>query len=139
MILYLNGQDIRNFTIGVLEVEPFQIVKTIKSDPKDFLLHINDFLKSNNRKIKDVKKIIVVVGPGSATSLRSILSIVNTIRFTQEIEVAGIEKDPLEKDSEILKKIDQKKVEFIKSEDILLPKYAHGPRITISKKDNLGQ
>lgn len=138
MMLYINGQDIRKLTIALFTDSIAPILETYECAPEGYLKKIDDFLSGCKKKMKDFDRIIVVIGPGSATALRSILSIVNTLAFTYGVEILGIEKTPLEKDENTVEAIQKGKVKFIKK-DILLPIYSHGPRITISKKDQLGR
>lgn len=132
MNLYLNGQDIHKLVIGEWEGELETINDTA---PEHFLQHIVAFLNKKHVTLQEVQGWYVVIGPGSATALRTILAIVNTLRFAlPEVQLFGIKKDP-EKNDKLF--IEDLKKEPLSSTNMLLPIYAHGPRITISKRDQL--
>lgn len=137
-MLYVNGQDIKTFVIGLVGKEAGESLQVIsETEPDAYLSHIDDFLKKEGKQIQDIETIYVVVGPGSATALRAILSIVNTIKFAAGLELVGVEKPMLEDDQETVRKINDGQATLIKDDEFLSPIYAHGPRITISKKDQL--
>lgn len=137
MMLYVNGQDIKFVTFCILGT-PFEPpVRTVKVGPERFLSALQKYLKDNNKRIEDIKKIVCVVGPGSPTSLRGILSIVNTIRFVTDVELIGIKKHRLEKDETVIDRLNQGIIEPVSRGEMLIPIYLTGPRITTSKKDQL--
>jgi hypothetical protein len=138
MMLYVNGQDIRRLTLGLLHQDSEPVLETYQCSPEEFLKRIDTFFKEHGMTVDDVDQIITVKGPGSATSLRSILSIINTLGFFKGVKVAGVEKELETLDKDVINSILNESVELDYSETIL-PKYSHGPRITISKKDQLGQ
>lgn len=138
MILYINGQDIKQFAIGFIGKDLHEPVRLIiETTPDAYLGHVHDFLKESNKMISDVEKIVAVVGPGSATALRTTLSIVNTIGFVEGIQLVGVEKDMMEDDHETVQKINDGEAKIVEVNEFLEPIYAHSPRITKSNKDQL--
>lgn len=138
MILYVNGQDIKTLVIGTVDEQANEPPRVIsETAPEAYLSHIDDFLKGSHKEVSDVEKIFVVVGPGSATALRAILSIVNTMKFAAGVDLVGVEKPMLEDDRETLRKINEGQATLVKDRDFLAPIYAYAPRITRSKKDVL--
>lgn len=137
MILYLNGQDINRIVLGTVRDQVVNI-ETIDSSPEKYLKVIDGFLKKEKQDIENLEGILVVVGPGSATALRAILAIVNTLHFTHKIPLYIVEKNAGDSDEESV-------VESIKNlvplnlGEYAEPVYAHSPRITPSKKDRLGR
>lgn len=138
MMLYINGQDIRSFAIGFTAPEGSSMLKIIQeTSPEKYLQHIHDFLKDNDASVSEIEKLYAVVGPGSATALRTTLSIVNTIAFVSEVELIGVVKSQEEQDEVTISNIRSEKAELIRGKEQLDAIYEHGPRITVSKKDQL--
>lgn len=138
MMLYINGQDIARFVVGVADAETVLSLEVMEgARPEQFLASIDSFLRENDYAIEDMTRLVVVVGPGSATALRAVLSIVNTIAFVRGVDLVGVEKDPVQDDEVFLRSILAKEIEVHVSESFLHPVYAHEPRITVSKKDHL--
>jgi len=138
MIIYLNGQDINRIILANLQegIEEKDIVVT-EMGTEGFLKAFRDFLSSNNIGLGDVEKLFVVIGPGSATALRSSLAIVNTLGFSNAIDLVGIEKEKDEQDIDTIKKLLEQGLSTFDIKNVLMPKYEHKPRITISTKDAL--
>lgn len=137
MMLYVNGQDIRKFTLALVRGNGDVSVCEYETSPEQFLFQLDAFLNKEGVRVGEIERIVTVIGPGSATALRSILSIVNTMQFVQGIEVLGVEKDPEIDDKKWIERIMNKDLDMIIPKPFLQPTYAHGPRITISKKDHL--
>ncbi|MCH8049720.1 hypothetical protein IH979_03375 [Patescibacteria group bacterium] len=139
MMLYVNGQDIKQITFGIVGTSVKPPVRTVQIGPEGFLSALDDFLKDNHQTVKDIKRIFAVIGPGSATALRATMSIVNTIRFMTKIQLIGIEKNPLEQDVDTIKAINQGKIKPVIKGELLIPIYAQPARITLSTRDYLGR
>lgn len=140
MIMYINGQDIRSITFAVLDSGQNISEKDIfqkEVGPEGFLKAFRDFLSEKAVRLDEIKRVFVVVGPGSATALRSILAIVNTMAFTLPIELIGIEKQKDEHDIDTVKKILEQDPSTFEIKKVLSPIYEHEPRITVSTKDVL--
>ncbi len=135
MYLYLSALDISELHIGLLEedltIKEYQCIKT---PPEGFLLSIDAFFKKNTSSLDDVKRLIVVNGPGSFTSTRIITSIANAIIFSKKfpaITIENPEKVPLEDlIDEIKEKISNKQLKHY----FIEPFYNRPPHITMPKK-----
>lgn len=125
MKLYVNGQDIRQLVVGDVDQGTLTIVET---EPEGYLKALAGYLK-------EVTEIYAVVGPGSATALRSILTILQTIHFVQGTPLLAIQKSPEEDDVVTIKRA----IADAQPVETLTPIYQHSPRITISNKDALGR
>lgn len=139
MMIYLNGQDINRICIALLGSSGEPALREVEGEPEDFLRALDKFLHDNHLKLKDIERIVAVVGSGSATALRTSLAIVNTIAFATEIELVGIEKDPLEHNIDTIKKINDRQIKIVAQGKKLMPTYSQAPKITKSKKDALGR
>ncbi len=137
MILYVNGQDINELILGLVEKEVH--LETFSVGPEKYLATLDAFLQTQNIELDKLEGIAVVVGPGSATALRSSLSIVNTVHFAKKLPLYIIEKDPVAVDEDIVTKDMLSKLEPLGERSFAEPIYAHAPRITPSKKDALGR
>lgn len=135
MMLYINGSDIAKFTIGAVAddrasfaIEP----KTFAVRPEEFLFTVDAWLREQRIDITAISNLAVVIGPGSATALRTSLAWANTFAFTQSIPMYGIE---LAVGSD-----ERAALIGIASMDpvpMLRPVYANAPTITVTKKDAL--
>jgi len=73
--------------------------KSISTD-RDLLITLDDFLKRSNVTLKDIEKIKVHKGPGSFTSLRIGISIVNTLNYAlglkniKDLDIPKYGKEP---------------------------------------------
>ena len=90
-MLFLSAQDIKEVTIGLLDGDSLVQQATVKSDPEQYLAMIMNTLKSWSQNVDNVKAVVVVLGPGSATALRASVTIANAIGFARDIPVIGIE------------------------------------------------
>ncbi|MEK7632755.1 MAG: hypothetical protein AAB473_03115 [Patescibacteria group bacterium] len=135
MMLYVNGSDIAKLTIGAIADDraSFSIPpKTLSVRPEEFLFTIDAWLREQHIDLKSITDLAVVIGPGSATALRTILAWANTFAFTQSIPMYGIELAPGADDRAAL--ID---LASMSSVPMLRPVYANAPTITATKKDAL--
>ncbi len=138
MMIYANGQDIKRFVLATIgkTIDDKQVI-TFETEPEGYLKAFVSFLEHNNANIDDVKRIFVVIGPGSATALRSSIAIFNTLGFAKGIELVGIEKAKDEQDICTIKKIIESGLSSYSPVHVLAPVYEHEARITISTKDAL--
>ena len=90
MYLYISAQDINELMVGLVDDHSLIQEKVVQSDPESFLLEIVELLQEWSISFKDLTAIIVVLGPGSPTSLRVTVTIANTIGFVREIPVIGL-------------------------------------------------
>ncbi len=134
-MLYVNGSDIAKLTIGAIAENRASFAippKTFSVRPEEFLFTIDSWLREQRIDLKSISDLAVVVGPGSATALRTILAWANTFAFTQSIPMYSIELAPGVDDRAAL--ID---LAGTHSVPMLRPLYANAPTITATKKDAL--
>lgn len=100
----------------------------------DLLKHIHTMLEKKNVKLKDVRGIVVLSGPGHFSFLRSGLVIANTFAWAQGVPVIGVYggEDMIEEKfvEEGLKKIAKAGNKFVP----VIPMYGKEPNITQPKK-----
>lgn len=134
-VVYINGQDIRRLVLGIKEAGGWR-VRVFDIGPEGYLKTFQSWLTEHNLSPRDINSMWVVVGPGSATALRTCLSIVNTLHFVLETDLIRLEKPAEQSDEEfLLMKSDDQKI----SSTFLDPVYTRAPRITFSTKDVLGR
>ena len=134
-MLYVNGSDIQKFTIGAVADDRawFSIPpKTFDVRPEEFLFTIDGWLREHQIDLKSISDLAVVIGPGSATALRTSLAWANIFAFTQSTAMYGIELAAGADDRAAL--ID---LASMHSSPMLRPVYANAPTITATKKDAL--
>lgn len=134
MILYVNGQDIERLVLGMVgekTVEPFLVA------PDVFLRTVRDFLVQRHASLDDVKTIVCVRGPGSATALRVSLSMVQALAFAKEIRLVPVDKDPKDSDESVFQAITEVWIAAQPVTEIVTPLYTHAPQITVAKRDQL--
>jgi hypothetical protein len=133
MKLYVNGQDIAHLTLGLLAEVP--VLEHFEIGPEGFLASLSAFLSTHDLMIGDIDSAVVVTGPGSATALRASLAIMNTLAFTKEVKLYGVEKP-----------VDQSDLAFVQSLHVgglggsvneLQATYTRGPKITATTRDAL--
>lgn len=138
MMIYVNGQDIHKLICANLSgVKEEILIDQTDTGPEGYMKAFCSFLEKINCRLEDIEKLFVVIGPGSATALRGILSFVNTIAFTKGIGLVGIGKQKDEQDIDTIKKIIEQDLSTYEIKNVLMPIYEHNPRITISTKDAL--
>ena len=138
MKLYVNGQDIAQLVLGIIGDEGVKI-ETFAVPAEGFLKTLDSYLRINDLQPKDIQAIIFVKGPGSPTSLRIALSIVNSLHFALRIPLVPIEKDPVMTDEEVLTAALIASSHPLPQGTYATPVYMHAPRITVSTKDALGR
>lgn len=90
MMLFLSAQDINQLTIGLIDGQSLVQEKNVESDPEQFLLEIVKAVQEWSTGFQELTAIVVVLGPGSPTSLRVTVTMANTISFVCEIPVIGL-------------------------------------------------
>jgi hypothetical protein len=134
MMLYVNGSDIARLVLGVLKNDRSAFVvdpAAIASSPETCLKNVDAFLASHAEPLEGI---VAVIGPGSATALRTSLTIVNTIGFTKGIPLYGVELVPGADDRAVLVDLHHAPVQ-----PMLRPAYTNAAKITPSAKDALGR
>ncbi len=147
MMLYVNGSDIARVVLGVLNddrsaflVDPV----TFSASPEQFLATVDEFLSLHvdaghgspayDVRASNLTGLVAVLGPGSATALRTSLTIVNTLAFAQSLPIFGVELDPDANDRAALVYL-----RGVSSMPMARPLYANSAKITVSTKDALGR
>lgn len=137
--LYINGQDISRLVLGLADGRRVLDIQIYSVPVEIFFITFLEFFKTHSLKINNLDKCYVVVGPGSATALRTVLSIMNTIIYTSGIDVIPVQKDVIEQDLYTFGQCLDKKNTQVEHKNYLFPKYEFGPKITLSTKDALGR
>jgi tRNA A37 threonylcarbamoyladenosine modification protein TsaB len=135
MILFIDGSDINHLTLGRASIIGNQwsllSSKLIETRPEGYLAAIDAFLAN-----EEIDSIIAITGPGSATSLRTSLAIVNSLALAKSIKLYGVLADaiggvsPQGEDRPAPRQITE-------PNNTLLPLYHHDPVITVSTRDAL--
>ncbi|MFH1366466.1 MAG: tRNA (adenosine(37)-N6)-threonylcarbamoyltransferase complex dimerization subunit type 1 TsaB [Patescibacteria group bacterium] len=94
---------------------------------------LDSLLKENKIKLKDLKAIFVVVGPGPFTSLRIGITVANTLAFSLNIHVIGFKSEEFSGLKDIIKKGEKRLVTRRKA-SFVFPHYGMRPHITKPKK-----
>ncbi len=112
---------------------------------EELLPEIDKLLAKNKVKLKDLKGIIVVCGPGSYTGLRVGISAANALAYGLGIPIVGIRKKGMgDRELGIRNKIDkrikgiiqesEKLLKRAKPGEFVVPIYPAPPKITLPKK-----
>lgn len=135
MMLYVNGSDIARLVLGALSDDRAKFTidpMVIASTPETCLKNVDAFLAAHPEVL--MNGIVAVIGPGSATALRTSLAIVNTLGFTKGLPLYGVELAPGADDRTVLVDLHHAPVHRM-----LRPAYANAAKITPSAKDTLGR
>lgn len=135
MMLYVNGSDIGHIVLGALSDDRSRFMVdpvSQPSSPETTLRMIDAFVAAHSEVLST--GIVAVIGPGSATALRTSLAIVNTLGFTKGIPLYGVELAPGADDRTVL--VD---LHHVPVHRMLRPAYTNAARITPSAKDALGR
>ncbi len=125
MILFINTAfDDKEISL----IKGKKIIKKISfrkkfGESENLLLMIDKLLREGKIKIKNLKKIIVVKGPGNFTALRIGIVVANTLAYALKIPVHGVKLDEL--DGLLNLKFKSRKIEFVS------PFYGKEPSITL--------
>lgn len=134
MMLYVNGSDIARLVLGVLNDDRSAFLvdpATFESSPEQFLAKVDEFLKSHSGALTGI---VAVLGPGSATALRTSLTMVNAFAFAKSIPVFGVELAPGADDRSVLVSL-----HGASPVPMARPVYANPAKITVSTRDALGR
>ena len=96
------------------------------------LKRISDFLKKQKINFSDISGIITVTGPGSFTSIRTSLSVVNTWANIMSIPAVGFSRQETASFEDLIKK-GIIKLRKMKHPKIIQPFYGRPPDITAPK------
>lgn len=90
MVLAIQGQDIRELSVGLLRDGVLAESRTAVASPETYLATIDATLSEWGVALADLGAVAVVTGPGSFTSSRVSVMIANAIAFARGIPVIGI-------------------------------------------------
>jgi tRNA threonylcarbamoyl adenosine modification protein YeaZ len=94
---------------------------------------VDTLVKENRIKLKDLKAIFVVVGPGPFTSLRIGITVANTLSYSFNIPVIGFKSAEFTGLKNIIKK-GERRLAAKRKPVFVFPYYGMKPHITKSKK-----
>ena len=133
MYLIINtSKDSEMDLILVKSKTDFQLINlpAYRRQSEKLLSAIDDFMKINKVKLKQIKGIGVVTGPGGFTSVRIGVVCANTLAYALNIPVFGLRADQFKTESQLVAKVFtglEKKRGF---GALVLPYYDREPNIT---------
>ncbi|MBT7006880.1 tRNA (adenosine(37)-N6)-threonylcarbamoyltransferase complex dimerization subunit type 1 TsaB [Candidatus Falkowbacteria bacterium] len=118
--------------IGQDEIDKVKVVKKPYRQSELLLRTIKELLESQNKKLEDLKGLIVVSGPGAFSALRIGVTTANALAYSLDVPVVGVEvleEDKLDKVFEdgVLKLKGKKKFEM---KAVVVPEYGREPNIS---------
>jgi tRNA threonylcarbamoyladenosine biosynthesis protein TsaB len=135
MILVINTADAEQVYIGLVSGNKLVINKQFPAkyrQAEELLPRIDKLLKGQKIKLKDLKAISVVSGPGPFTALRIGITIANTLAWALAIPIFSIILTEFDNKDQLIKII-QQKFRAGKAGKIIEPYYGKEPNITIKK------
>ena len=134
MRLFVDGRDISYVEYGDVDTGEH---KKYSGEPETYLKHLDDFLKSCGKTVDSLTEAHIMIGEGSSTALRASLAIINTIAFTKRIHIYAYRADRTRE--HIFGAIRSGDLQGEILSDFATPVYAHAPRMTPTKKDQLNR
>jgi len=134
MILIINTADKEQVFIGLVDKNEIIIFKKFKAkyqQAEKLLVKIDELLKVKSLKLKDLKAVGVVSGPGPFTALRIGIATANTLGFALKIPVIELKSSDFDNVDNLAKIIKNKNKKVGK---IVKPQYGKEPNITKAKK-----
>ncbi|MBI2356032.1 MAG: tRNA (adenosine(37)-N6)-threonylcarbamoyltransferase complex dimerization subunit type 1 TsaB [Candidatus Doudnabacteria bacterium] len=127
MILFIDTTDNDFVRIGLVRNSKF-ITKQWQTRKlsETLMLEIKKFLSRQKVNFQDIKRIVVVVGPGFFSRTRTGVATANALAFALAIPVAGIKQNQIPKDP--------LKFNRLKYKNSVLPYYEKAPNITKPKR-----
>ena len=93
-LLINNLEESRNYLALILDKSAkkhfFLILKNKRGQDNNILKGLDNLLLKTNKRLKDIKGIIVVNGPGSFVGIRVALSVANTLAWLLKVPVIGL-------------------------------------------------
>jgi len=137
MFLYINTSSHEKIILALFDksgkVLVMKKIKAVYQQSEKLLSEIDKILSNVKCQMSNVGGIFIVIGPGGFTSLRISIATANTMAWSLNIPILGVEnKDGLE-DKALLDKNFKKILNKTKFKQVL-PKYGKEPNITKSKK-----
>lgn len=147
MFLFLNSTNQKFFTLALIdkkgEILIYKKINAPYQQSEKLITAIEGLLFEGKCKIEKIVGLIVVIGPGGFSALRIGLSVFNTLAWSLQIPIVGLESkhkglNDLEIHDQIFKANDEKmiKIGFDKLKKLkifkqVLPKYGSEPHINI--------
>ena len=129
MMPYVNGQDIARMVLGLIDAGAWAVApQTFQVGPEVHLATVDAFAREHGA----FDGIVIVTGPGSATALRTSISMANALAFAMDVSLYPMEKAPEADDASIIDR-----VAGLRAVPMAVPVYAHAARITAPAKDAL--
>jgi len=97
-----------------------------------FLVEVDKLLSKTKTKLGDLEALVLIKGPGAFSSLRTAVSLVNTISWAMNIPSIAFKKGELKSDQDMVKQISRRATN--KKFKTIIPFYGREPNITKSKK-----
>ncbi len=130
MILFINTASYDEIIIALLAADGKKIktkkIKAARQQAEKLLPAVSKLLESQNKKLKDLTKIQIVVTGGSFTSLRIGVVTANALAYALSISIEAV--SPI---GEILR---NQAVKKFANYNIVIPQYDREPNIGIKKK-----
>lgn len=137
MILFLAAQDISRMEAGLLDSKGRLLsFQEFSVAPEGYLATVAQFLTDHLASPEALEKIVVVSGPGSFTSTRIIVTIVNTLAFAKKLSVFGVENAARQGGEELIRKSGLSWAKQ-KTEGFVSPVYDRPPNITIKRVEGV--
>jgi tRNA A37 threonylcarbamoyladenosine modification protein TsaB len=137
MMLFINGSDIARLSLGLIDDDRsrFVIEPTVYNvRPEEYLATIDAFCAEHGTLREQITGIVAVLGPGSATALRTSLAFVNAYAFAQSLMIFGVTLEAKSDDRFVLLGLPA-----LHPVSMVQPIYANDVNITVSGKDSLGR
>jgi tRNA threonylcarbamoyladenosine biosynthesis protein TsaB len=133
MYIFVNTSNHKHIFIALIskkgDVLIFKKIKAEYQQSEKLLDNIDKILLNSKKKLQDLTGVICIIGPGGFTSLRIGITTANTIAWTLNIPIVGIENKEDEDDLTLI----QKSVKLIKTKKQfkqVLPRYGKEPNIS---------
>ena len=135
MILIINTADNKRVFIGLFDKGKLVAKKQFQAryrQAEKLLPQINRLLESRSHRLKDIKGIAVVNGPGPFTALRIGVATANTLAWALKTPIAGIKLSEF-KNIDDLVEVSEVKIKKARPGHIISPFYGQKPNITLRK------
>ncbi len=130
MILFINTASYDEIVLALLSVDGKKIktkkIKAARQQAEKLLPAVSKLLESQNKKLKDITKIQVVVTGGSFTSLRIGVVTANALAYALNISIEAVSADGKVLENQAAKKF--------ATYNIVTPQYDREPSIGVKKK-----
>ena len=134
MYLFINNISSNKIVLGLGQAKHFNWLNLPHPRNKNekILLGVDKLLKKHKKTLKALKGIIIVNGPGSFAGIRVGLSVANTLAWSLNIPIVGVNLIQGKNNQELLQ-IGFKKLIKAKNQRLVMPFYGKEPNITQAK------